>query len=114
MVFGDATRYRPRATPTWSLWIIGAITIGFGASAQSWNGIYLAEIPSLSPPARVSAITAGAMVCTWVGALTGPAMFSVLLSGGFTTGFLVLSTLALSSAVTLLVSASSPKKPRLA
>ena len=94
----------PGMSPTWPLSVIGAVGISFGATALSWNGIYLAEIASLSSPEQVSAITGGAMVFTWIGALTGPAMFSVLLSttGGYTTGFLVLSAMALASALTIL------------
>lgn len=56
------------------------LTIGLflllGATAISWNGIFLAEIARLAPEGRAGDTTAAALFFTYMGVLVGPAIFS--------------------------------------
>lgn len=57
-----------------------AATCGF--LAASWNGIYLAEVARLVPPAQVAAATSGSTMFTFLGYLAAPALFALLVSAG--------------------------------
>lgn len=64
-----------------------------GFFAASWNGIYMAEIARLSPPDLIVQTTSGSTVFTFLGYVTGPSVFSLLvtLTGSWTVPFLVVS-----------------------
>lgn len=51
-----------------------------GFFAASWNGIYMAEIARLSPPDKVTEATASSAVVTFLGYVSGPSIFSVLVT----------------------------------
>jgi hypothetical protein len=78
-------------TPHWPLLAIGAVTMVVSATALSWHGIMLSEAARLAPPGRVGAVTGGVLSFGQVGALSSPAVFSLLLglSGGYSTGWVV-------------------------
>src|SRR3972149_102868 len=43
------------ASPSWSPGMLFAFAALFGATAVGWNGVYLAEVARLVPPATISA-----------------------------------------------------------
>ncbi len=53
---------------------------GTGFFAASWNGIYLAEVARLSPPGMIGEVTASSAVITFLGYVSGPSIFSLLVS----------------------------------
>ena len=67
----------------------------FGASAVGWNGVYLAEVARLAPPGQVGAITGGTQVLTFIGALTAPPLFGLVvgLAGGYGNAYLAFCVL---------------------
>ena len=56
-----------------------------GFVAASWNGISLSEVARLAPPDRVGDVTSGTTLFVFLGYVTGPSLFSLLvtLSGGY-------------------------------
>src|SRR5580700_2228254 len=66
-------------TPHWPLLAIGAVTMVVSATALSWHGIMLSEAARLAPPGRVGAVTGGVLSFGQIGALSSPAVFSLLL-----------------------------------
>src|ERR1700726_1946955 len=68
---------------------IGAVTMVVSATALSWHGIMLSEAARLAPPGRVGAVTGGVLSFGQIGALSSPAVFSLLLglSGGYSAGW---------------------------
>jgi len=78
-------------TPHWPLLAIGAVTMVVSATALSWHGILLSEAARLAPPGRVGAVTGGVLSFGQIGALSSPAVFSLLLglSGGYSAGWVV-------------------------
>jgi hypothetical protein len=78
-------------TPYWPLLAIGAVTMVVSATALSWHGIMLSEAARLAPPGRVGAVTGGVLSFGQIGALSSPAVFSLLLglSGGYSAGWVV-------------------------
>jgi MFS family permease len=82
-----------------------AIAILFGASAASWNGVYLASVATAAPKDSVSLATSGAMALTLSGAIIGPAAFALLAAttGGYEAGFFFVAILAAVSAVGFLI-----------
>jgi MFS family permease len=65
-------------TPDWPRAATAIVAVLFGASAYSWNGVFLSEVARAAPKDGIGAATAGCMCVTYVGALFGPAVFSVL------------------------------------
>jgi MFS family permease len=68
----------PAASPL-GLHLLAALC---GFVAASWNGIYLAEVARLVPPAEVAAATSGSTLFTFLGYLAAPALFALLISAG--------------------------------
>ncbi len=62
------------------LWLAALIAGAAGFSAASWNGIFMAEIARLSPADRVAEATASSTLCAFLGYVTGPSLFSLLVS----------------------------------
>ena len=87
VVFVGVSRLGPE-TPGW--WVIVLLSIA-GGTAIGWNGVYLSEVARRSPQAEVSEATAAVLVLTYMGVLTGPALFSVFVSlgGSYSIGFLL-------------------------
>jgi MFS family permease len=75
-----------------------------GFFAASWNGIYMAEIVRLSPAKLITETTSSSTVLVFLGYMSGPAIFSILVSwsGSYRLSFLVIAAqLALMAAVQL-------------
>lgn len=56
------------------------VTGAVGFLAASWNGIFLAEIARLSPVDRVAEATSASTLCAFLGYVTGPTLFSLLVT----------------------------------
>jgi MFS family permease len=65
--------------------LAAALAAGAGCFGASWNGIYMAEIARLAPAQRVTEATASSLLVTFLGYVSGPSIFSVLVtwSGGY-------------------------------
>jgi MFS family permease len=91
--------------PTMSSTTIFVVAAMVGASAMSWNGIYLAEIARIAAPSVVSSATSGAMLPTYAGALAGPLIYGVFATttGGFRGGFVLLASIAIVTGLAFLI-----------
>jgi len=82
------------------------VAAGTGFFAASWNGIYLAEVARLSPADKVTEATSSSAVVTFLGYVSGPSIFSLLVTwtGGYRLPFIaVAGQLAAMAAVQVLV-----------
>jgi len=86
---------------------ISTVAVVCGAAgffAASWNGIYMAEIVRLSPAKLITEITSSSTVMVFLGYMSGPTIFSLLVSwsGSYRLSFLVIAAqLALMAAAQL-------------
>jgi MFS family permease len=90
-------------SPTWPWWLI-AVTSGLaGATAGSWNGVYLAELARVAPPGKVGEATSGSTFFTFMGYVAGPSTFSALigLAGGYGAAFVLTATMSAIAGLTL-------------
>ena len=73
------------------VWLVVALLMAAGATAIGWNGVYLAEVARRSPQAEVGDATGAVLVLTYMGVLTGPALFSLIvgLTGSYGHTFLL-------------------------
>jgi MFS family permease len=72
------------------LWVFAGPTLGgagavvlailCGFTAASWNGIFLAEVARVAPPDRVAEGTAGAVILCFLGYLSAPTVFALIVS----------------------------------
>ena len=88
------------------VWVAALLSGATGFFAASWNGIYVAEVARLSPADRVTEATASSVTMTFLGYVSGPSIFSVLvtLTGGYHVPFLFIAgQLALMAVVQVLV-----------
>lgn len=78
-------------TPAWSLWLIGAVSVGISLTVISWHGVLLAEAARLAPEGMRGAVTGGVLSFGQVGAISMPLIYSALLAltGSYGIGFLV-------------------------
>jgi MFS family permease len=87
--------------------LVAAVLSGAtGFFAVSWNGIYMAEVARLSAPDKVAEVTASSAVVLFLGYVSGPSIFSVLVtySGGYQLPFIAVSAqLALMAAIQVAV-----------
>lgn len=72
-----------------------------GATAASWNGVFLAEIARVAPKGQISAATGGSIFFTYFGLVVGPTLFSatIYLSGGYHLGFYAIAGAVLLAAL---------------
>lgn len=64
--------------PSWALYVCVAL---LGATSLGWNGIYMAELARLSPPALIGDITSAANLFGFAGSFCGPLVFALIASG---------------------------------
>ena len=71
--------------------VIAVVCALSGATAVSWNGVFLSELAGISPPGSIATVTGGAQFFMFMGALGGPALFSMIVaaSGSYAPGFAV-------------------------
>lgn len=86
----------------WATLLVMSGIIGF--IGVSWNGVFLAEVARLAPDGRVSEVTAGTTLLTFLGYVLAPAGFTTAIPyfGGYAPCFLAIAVLPL-IAVALLV-----------
>lgn len=63
------------AGPSWLLYPCVAV---IGATSLGWNGIYMAELARLSPPALIGDVTSAANLFGFAGSFCGPLIFAVV------------------------------------
>jgi MFS family permease len=97
------------------LWLAALIAGAAGFSAASWNGIFMAEIARLSPPDRVAEATASSTLCAFLGYVTGPSLFSLLvtLSGRYQLAFCVVAAQLLCMALLQFTPMARAPAPRM-
>ena len=101
--------------PGWPTPLIAVFFIIFGAAAVGWNGLFLAEVARCSPHGRVSVATSAAMTWNFAGILIGPALFATVFkaTGHYTVTYGLLSIVALSGVVALLLCRAAGRRERL-
>jgi hypothetical protein len=85
-------------------WLVYLSVVLVGATALGWNGVHMAELARVSPPALIGDVTSGASLFGFTGSICGPLLFAVVAhgTGGFDWPFrLVAGQLALSGAFAL-------------
>jgi MFS family permease len=92
-------------TPGWSFGSLAVLAAISGITISSWNGLMLAEIAAIVPPARVAQATSGTTMLVFFGYIIGPTIFALLLdlSGSYRLAFLSLSVLTAFGALVLLM-----------
>jgi MFS family permease len=84
---------------------VGALLLAIlcGFTAASWNGIFMAEVARVAPPDRVAEGTAGAVILCFLGYLSAPTVFAMIVTatGSWTLPYGIASGLL--AAVSLLV-----------
>ena len=83
------------ASSAWPIALVAAVSALVGITASGWNGVYLAEVARIVPDA-VSHATGGTLVFTYLGVVTGPALFTlaVSLTHDYASGFHLAAALA--------------------
>jgi hypothetical protein len=76
-----------------SVILAALVAAGTGFFAASWNGIYLAEVARLSPADKVTEATSSSAVVTFLGYVSGPSIFSLLVTwtGGYRLPFIAVA-----------------------
>ena len=62
----------------WDIWLVGFISLSFGASALSWHGLLLSEVARLSPAGQVGPVTGGVLFFGALGMLSFPFFAKIL------------------------------------
>jgi len=66
------------ALPSASSWLIYPVVALVGATSMGWNGIYMAELAKLAPPAMIGPVTSAANLFGFVGSILGPVAISLI------------------------------------
>ncbi|MGE3150070.1 MAG: MFS transporter [Pseudorhodoplanes sp.] len=83
---------------SWPFWLILLFVIAAGLMVSSWNGLVLSEIGRHSPRGRAAESFAGANLLLFVGYLTAPPLFAVMVDHfGYRTSFILLGLLTLTA-----------------
>ncbi|MBV8209153.1 MAG: MFS transporter [Burkholderiaceae bacterium] len=64
----------------WPAWTVYATCALLGATAIGWNGVFLAEVARRAPAGKAGAATGGSLFVAFVGSVTWPPAFGLLLS----------------------------------
>src|SRR5688500_4497260 len=74
-----------------SPWLVFGCMALVGATSMGWNGVHMAELARVSPPALIGEVTSGASLFGFVGSICGPLVFAVLASrtGSFDWSFVL-------------------------
>lgn len=65
--------------PRWPIPALVALGCWFGAAGFSWNGVFLALVADTAGASDVATATSGAMTMVFIGSLSFPALFTLLL-----------------------------------
>ncbi|AWJ82491.1 MFS transporter permease (plasmid) [Azospirillum sp. TSH58] len=93
------------ASPGWPVPAFLAVCAAFGLSASGWNGLFVSEVAHLAPPGRAGEATGGMLAIAYAGLVAGPALFSLLVAGGFgySAGYLAAAAAALAGVAALII-----------
>jgi len=82
--------------PTWSTSAIFLFAALAGVFVTGWSGVYLAEIARIVPHDQVAVATGGTVFFSFLGAVIGPSLFSLIIAtiDGFSTAFLAMAACA--------------------
>lgn len=94
----------PVATP-WPAML--AITMLCAATAVAWNGVFFADLVRHVPPSRIASATGATQFLTFLGSMSGSALFAMLVSaiGSYRTVYAVLALLPIVAGAAILVAA---------
>ncbi len=87
-----------------SPWLIYLCMALVGSTSMGWNGVHMAELARVSPPALIGDVTSSASLFGFVGSICGPLIFAVIAnrSGSFDWPYLLVAgQLAISGAFAL-------------
>lgn len=95
---------------TWSPLAVMGVSAATGFLAASWNGVLLSEIARLSPSARVGETSSAATFFIFLGYVTGPALFALVIrwTGSYPLAFHTLMLLPIAGAAVLFLSRPRP------
>ncbi|MGA0532593.1 MFS transporter [Hansschlegelia sp. KR7-227] len=98
--------------PSWPGPLSALAAVVLGTACFSWNGVYLAEVASVTDAATVADATAGCMTMTFLGGLAGPAFFSAvaLASGGAGKAFSCFAVIVLVASASLVWAGRRPRQ----
>ncbi len=93
LAMGGATVAVGLFSAAWPSAAIMAIAIVHGATGIGWNGVYLSEVARLAPAGAAGAATGGALAVTFLGIVTGPPLFSVIVAttGSYRLAFTIIA-----------------------
>ncbi len=69
----------PHGAPTWQIAVLGIV---FASSSLTWSGVYLAEAVPYAPEGQIGTLIGALMIFTYIGSISGPALFGVILTTG--------------------------------
>jgi MFS family permease len=92
-------------SPSWPFTALILVSVGFGATAIGWNGVYLAEVARLAPPGLAGMATGGTLFFTFLGVVVGPPVFGTIVetTGSFPLGYFAFAALTTLSSIVLLL-----------
>lgn len=87
-------------TPQWPVELVVASAFVFGATAVSWNGVYLGGLARFASRGQAATATAGSLFFAFFGSLLGPLLYSLILSvsGRYDIGFLLFAAIPFAAA----------------
>lgn len=96
--------------PDWPVGLVAAIMVLGGATLAGWNGIPFAAVALEVPHAEVGATTGAMQSVGFLGALTGPPAFALVisLSGMYSRGYLLFALLVLALGLVVAISRAGP------
>lgn len=94
----------PVSTPWWAML---ALTMLCAATAVAWNGVFFADLARHVPPARIAGATGATQFLTFLGSMTGAALFATLVTatGSYRTVFASLALLPIAAGALILLAA---------
>jgi MFS family permease len=96
--------------PDWPVWLVATIMVLGGATLAGWNGIPFAAVALEVPHEAVGATTGAMQSVGFLGALTGPPAFALVisLSGMYSRGYLLFALLVLALGLVVAISRAGP------
>lgn len=90
---------------SWPVLGITAVGVIFGMTAVGWNGLFFAEIARMAPPGTIGALTGALAAIAYLGVMTGPPLFGLILRvvHSYDIGFFGTASVALLGGAVLLL-----------
>ena len=91
----------------WPIWLVMTVGIAFGLTGVAWNGVYFSEVARGVPREQVGQAAGGALFFSFLGGITGPALFTLFAPGpsSYALGFGLIGLTAAFAGVRLIVRA---------